>query len=106
MNVISDVSSIPDGGWQYPHPVSGMISCFNYQVFYPRILEAYQSNKVVPPSEQTVIDYVCANAWVPCFESETHTPLINKFTLGLPRPPTSGCCGGNKMLVPTRGESL
>lgn len=104
--VITDISSVPEQGWQYPHPVSGFITSFNYTLLYPRIVEAYQSNHVTIPSDQTVIDWQCNNLWIPCYESETHTPLINNFALSLSKPKSiSGCCGP-AMAVPTPGESL
>lgn len=92
MNIIRDTNTVPDDGWQYPAIVGPPIYTRNYSIFYGLVREHYEANGVPPPSEQQVIDYCCEQLGAPCYDSETHTPLITRFTSGLPAP-AKGCCG-------------
>jgi hypothetical protein len=90
---IRDTSTIPPEDWIYVvaqtnHPVRTK----NYSLLYPEIVDHCTSNRIPVPSQQEVIDYLCANVHVPCYDSETHVPLINKMGLPFVRPNT-GCCG-------------
>jgi hypothetical protein len=90
---IRDTSTIPPEDWVFFVPATGVtITTKNYQLLYPMVVEHCQSNKVSVPSEQEVIDYNCLNSHVPCYDSETHEPLINKMGLPFVRL-NVGCCG-------------
>lgn len=92
MNVIRDTTAVPSEGWQYPGLNGHLIHTHNYSLLYGLVVEHYQSNGAPIPSQQTVIDWMCANLVIPCYESATHEPLVNKFTMGLPAARHS-CCG-------------
>lgn len=96
MKTIRDTSTVPDEGWQYPGLNGHTIHTRNYSLYYGLVVEHYQTNGVAPPSEQEVIDYACTNLRIPCYESETRQPLINRLTQGLPSingPSARSCCG-------------
>lgn len=91
---IRDTSVVPPQDWSYYVSETGyMVKTKNFYQAYPMIVEHCQSNNVAVPSQQTVIDYFCNNLTIPCYESDTHAPLVNAWTLGLPKPPRIGCCG-------------
>jgi hypothetical protein len=91
---IRDTSVVPPESWIYLVEQTGvLITTKNYAMLYPLVVQHCQSNNVPVPSQQDVVNYICKEAHVPCFDRETHQPLINKFTLGLPNPISSGCCG-------------
>lgn len=69
-----------------------MVHSYNYATIFDEVRKHYEANGESVPSEQTIIDYLCANLSIPCIEMETRTPLVNKFVLGLPTPAPS-CCG-------------
>lgn len=92
MKTIRDTSTVPTEGWQYPAISGPPIYTRNYSLLYGLVVEHYRSNGAEPPSEQAVIDWQCDNLFLPCYESNTREPLINRFTQGLP-PPAKGCCG-------------
>jgi hypothetical protein len=90
---IRDTTTVPPEDWLYYVEATGLtITTKNYQTLYPAVVEHCRSNNVPVPSEQEVIDYNCLNSHVPCYDSETHVPLINKMGLPFVRPNT-GCCG-------------
>lgn len=93
--VIRDTSVVPPNGWPYTvTSTSTTITSFNYQMLYPKIREHCISNNVSVPSQQEVIASLCESLSIPCYESESHAPLINKFALGIPNAPRlGGCCG-------------
>jgi hypothetical protein len=81
-----------DGGWSFYVEQTGVtISTKNYFQIYPLVVKHCKSNNVTVPSEQQVIDAMCSALRIPCFDDETHEPLINKMGLPFVRPP-SGCC--------------
>lgn len=89
---IRDTNTVPFEDWTFV--LDGQtFSTKNYTLLYPKIIQFCQSNNVTAPSEQEVIDYLCVNSHIPCFEDETREPLINKWSLGVPVPPRpGGCC--------------
>jgi hypothetical protein len=90
---IRDTTTVPPEDWLYHVAATGLtITTKNYETLYPLVIEHCKSNNVAIPSQQEVIDYLCANVHVPCYDSETHVPLINKMGLPFVRPNT-GCCG-------------
>lgn len=93
--VIRDTSTVPHEDWTFHVEQTNWVAqTKNYSLLYPIILQHCQSNNIQPPTQQEVINYVCSQAHVPCYEYETRMPLINKFTNGEPNPPRSGgCCG-------------
>lgn len=89
--VLKDPSVVPDTGWMFPHVAPGQFICVrNYQILYSEVEKVYRSNNQPVPSEQDVIDWMCANLYLECREGPT--PFINRFTQGLPIP-AKGCCG-------------
>lgn len=91
---IRDISVVPWNDWSYyVAPTNFMVKTKNYYRLYPEVVIHCTSNGVPVPSQQDVIDYCCANLNIPCYETENHEPLVNAWTLGLPRPATLGCCG-------------
>ncbi len=90
--VIKDEATPPFHGWTYPHVVPDkLIRSFNYNLFYPLIVETYTSNGKTPPTQEEVVRYICEKQYVECFENRE--PFVNLFTRGLPPPPPAGCCG-------------
>lgn len=93
MLVIRDTSVVPQDGWPYPVQSTGdTIVTRNYNLLYPMIRQHCIANGVGVPSEQDVIKYLCETLIIPCYEDEGRTPLINKFSLGIPNPPRLGTC--------------
>ena len=88
---LKDVSSIPDSGWNYPSVTGKFISGRNYSKFLSDVQEHYRANRRPEPSEQTIVEWMCANLYLPCYDDQTRQPLINRFTRGLVDPPR-GCC--------------
>lgn len=96
MLVIRDTSSVPSERWHFPVPETGFdVFAPNYAALYGMVVQHCQANQVPVPSEQDVVDWLCANVSIPCYESETRVPLINRFSLGIPAKPTA-CCGQAK----------
>lgn len=95
MIAIKDTSAVPEEGWQFFVPKTGYtVTTRNYGMLYQMVVRHYKSNQIAPiPTEQEVIDYVCANGRVSCYETETREPLINKFSFPSARPVTNSCCG-------------
>jgi len=91
IKTIRDSSTVPTEGWQYPGLNGFTVYTRNYSLLYGKVREHYESNGHPAPSEQEVIDYQCDNLFIPCYESETRLPLINRFTQGLP-PTAKRCC--------------
>lgn len=90
---IKDTSSVPPETWLfYVAATNFTVSTRNYSLLYPKIVEHCRANNVGVPSEQEVVDQMCRDLHISCYDAETHTALINK--LGLPFvPPPAGCCG-------------
>lgn len=95
MNIIRDTSTVPDPGWEYPGLNGYTVHTRNYSLFYGLVVEHYQTNGAAPPTQQEVVEYVCAHLAIPCYSAETRAPLINKLVLGIPSH-AKGCCGGGK----------
>lgn len=88
---IRDTNAVPDGGWRYPHVAPDkFVHAPNYNALYPAVVNAYAINEQPPPSQEQVINWLCTNLSIPCFEG--NQALVNKFVLGLPTP-VKGCCG-------------
>ncbi len=93
---IRDTSSVPTEGWQFPGIINGFIvRAPNYHAIFDAVKKHFEANGQSYPGDQAVIDWQCQNLSVPCLEMETRTPLVNRFTLGLPAPAPS-CCGSKK----------
>lgn len=91
--VIKDTGTVPGEGWIFTVAQTGFqVRSPNWSAFYGMILQHCEANSVQPPSLQEVIDASCRDLHIPCFDSETRQPLINKLVMGTPLPPTS-CCG-------------
>lgn len=95
MNVLRDSTTVPDGGWRYPGVNGFTVETRNYSQLYWLVKQHYEANQQAAPSEQEVIDYLCSNLFVPCYDSETRQPMINRFTQGLPTA-KRGCCSDSK----------
>lgn len=91
MNIIRDTSTPPEHGWWYPGLNGYTISTYNFSLFFDLVKEHFTTNGAPAPSDQDIIDHICATASAPCYDSETRVPLINRLT-ALP-PPSKGCCG-------------
>jgi len=92
--VIQNTATVPSDGWTYLVEATGYtVFTRNYSMLYQMIVQHCQANNVPPPSEQDVIDKLCEEKHIPCYNSETRQPLVNKFLLGLPEPAPLGCCG-------------
>lgn len=93
MIVIKDTGSVPDGGWRYPGVTAGFFVKAPFAFLYAEIVKHYQNNGAQPPSQEEVTQYLCRELAIDCYEAETHTPIVNRFSLGLPSPSVqSGCC--------------
>ena len=92
MNVIRDTNGVPQDGWRFPGVNGFVVSTHNYSLLYHLVKQHFEANGQSAPSPQEVIDYQCAHLVVPCYDSGTHEPLINRFTQGLPPDPRT-CCG-------------
>ena len=90
--IIKDTAHLPPEDWIYLVEQTGFtVRTKNYSMFYPEIVKHCQSNNAPIPSEQDVINFLCENVTVPCYEGMT--PLVNKFTAGVFKLPSVGCCG-------------
>lgn len=99
MLVIKDSSTVPPENWIYE--VAGdsrgipafTVSTKNYQLLYSLVADYCNANRLPVPSQQDVIDQICARLHVPCYEKADagNTPLINKMGLPFVKPPSS-CC--------------
>jgi hypothetical protein len=96
---IKDVSTVPPESWVYHiEEINLNVSTRNYQLLYPTIVERCRDNNVPIPTEQDVIDQLCKNLRVPCYDDQTRQPLINK--MGLPFvAPASSCCNPKKSVI-------
>lgn len=93
--LIRDSSVVPPEDWAYYVPQTNfMVKTKNFAQLYILVKQHCLSNGVNPPDQQTVIDYICNNSHVPCYESENAAPLANAWFLNLPVPAKTGCCGG------------
>src|SRR6266446_1871087 len=92
--VIKDTSVVPPEGWTYyVSETNFKVITPNYSSLYTLVTQHCLSNGVNPPSQQTVIDYLCNNTHVPCYNSESGSLISNPWSLGLPVPAKVGCCG-------------
>lgn len=104
MLVIRDTSVVPQEKWHYPVAATGYtVYAPNWPALYSMVEAHCRANNVSVPSEQDVITWSCNNLSVPCYESETRQPLVNKF--GLPAKPTPSCCGSSVPL-PAQKEAV
>ena len=94
MLVIQDTETVPGEDWFYViQSTNHKISVKNFTRLYPEVVRHCLANGINPPDQQTIIDFVCANSHVPCYDSESGTLISNPWTLNLPLPPKLGCCG-------------
>ena len=96
--------TVPQEGWQYLVEATGtMITTRNFSMLYPIILQHCKSNNVPAPTEQDVINYICANLFVACYEGLV--PLVNKWSMNIPRPRALGSCCTEASVAPLPKES-
>lgn len=101
---IKDPSTIPSGGFRYPHVAAGQfITVFNYQLLYPAIKQVYESNNQPVPSMEDVIKYQCDNLFISCYEGQE--PFANSWLAGIPPVSPAGCCG-KVAPMPVREEAI
>lgn len=91
MNAIRDTSTVPDTGWMYPGLNGYVVETRNYALLYDLVKQHYEANGVPVPSQQDVIDWMCENLFIPCYDKDSRKPLVNRFTSGLPVPKSRGC---------------
>lgn len=90
--VIQDTDHVPPEDWNYLVEATGFtVRTKYYGQLYPQIVTHCKSNNVPIPDQQQVIDYLCRNVTVPCFEG--NEPIINKWQSGIFKLPSVGCCG-------------
>lgn len=90
---IKDEGSVPSERWHYRvEATNHTVYAPNFPALYPEIVKHCKANTIDPPSQQDVIDWLCANLRIHCVQTETRQALVNKFTLNLPVPVASGCC--------------
>ncbi len=90
--VIKDTDHVPPEDWIYLVEQTGFtVRTKYYRSLYPEIVKHCQSNGMPIPSEQDVINSLCANVTIPCYDGMT--PLVNKWQSGVFTLPSVGCCG-------------
>lgn len=88
---IRDTSTIPDGGWRYQGLDGFVIITRNYSIFYDEVVKHYTANNATPPTREAVIQYLCQNVNVPCYDGPE--PFANRWSEGLPSQfQSGGCC--------------
>lgn len=92
---INDTGVVPNpDGWKYYFAETNhMVITKNYSYIYPEVVKHAKANGLAIPTEQQVIDWMCQNLFIPCYERENMEPLANKLYLGLPNIRPQGCCG-------------
>ncbi len=93
--VILDSSVVPKPlGWAYRvESTNYVIHTPIYSQIYPMVVAHCTANNVYVPSQQEVIDQMCAELFVPCNDSSGGEAIANKWKLNLPVPQLKGCCG-------------
>lgn len=92
---LQDTSVVPPEDWSYyVQPTNFTVKTKNYTQLFILIRQHCLSNGVNPPDDQTVIDYLCANSHIPCYDSDSGSLIPNPWSLSLPLPEKVGCCGG------------
>lgn len=95
--VIRDTSSVPGEGWVFPVKQTGFtVRVPSYGLLYDAVVAHCVANQVPPPSQQEIVNYLCAHVHSPCYDSETRVPLVNLWSQGVPLAPTSCCSKSNK----------
>lgn len=92
---ISDTGTVPNpDGWKYYFAATNhMVITRNYNYLYPEVVKHAKANGLAVPTEQEVIDFMCRELYIPCFESSNANPYNNAYAAGLPLPPRlGGCC--------------
>lgn len=103
--VIRDTNTIPPERFHYPVAQTEMdIYAPNYNSLYGMIVQHCQANNISPPGEQAVIDWLCVNLSLPCYDSGDRQPLINRWTMGTPGELPSSCC--SKPAAPVQIEGM
>lgn len=96
MLVIRDTNAPPPERFHFPVKATGhTVDAGNYNQLFENIRAHCVANGIPGPSDQEVIDYLCRNTHISCYDSETRAPLINALTQGLPYVPP-GCCGASR----------
>lgn len=75
---IHDTKSTPRGKWKYPGVDGFEIVSNSYMNLMREVVIHYKGNGQEPPSEQEIIQYLCDNTPIPCFEGRE--PYPNQFT--------------------------
>ncbi len=91
---IKDTSTVPNpNGWEYyVEPTNYTVITRNYAQIYPMVVQHCLANGTHPPTEQQVIDQMCAKLHVPCHDGGN--VMENPWSLNLPLPArVGGCCG-------------
>lgn len=86
MLTIRDTKTTPrERRWWYPGLNGHEVSSNSYSNLKREVAEHYRSNGQPVPSEQQIIDYLCANLSVPCYEGKEpfrnffHRPAASKI---------------------------
>lgn len=91
---IRDTNSPPPERFHFPIPQTGFdVDAGSYNQLFENIHQHCVANNIPEPDRQTVIDFLCNNTHVPCYDDHTRIPLVNAFTMSVPVP-TRSCCGG------------
>jgi hypothetical protein len=70
---INDTGVVPNpDGWKYYFAETNhMVITKNYSYIYPEVVKHAQANGLAIPTEQQVIDWMCQNLFVPCYERDS-----------------------------------
>lgn len=96
--VIRDTNAPPPERYHYPvQHAEGIVvvDASNYNALFDNIRKHCAANGIQGPSDQEVIDYLCRETHLSCYDSDTRVPLVNKLTQGLPFTAPS-CCNRAK----------
>jgi hypothetical protein len=97
--------TVPQEGWQYLVQATGtLIKTRNFAMLYPMISKHCKANNLPVPAEQDVINYMCANLFIPCYEGQI--PLMNKWSMNIPRPRALGSCCKEINVAPLPKETI
>lgn len=93
---IKDTGTVPNpDGWKYyVEQTKFPVTTKNYAILYSEVVKHCKANGVAIPSEQEVIDQMCAKLHIACYESSNAAMFQNAYAMGIPLPPRVGsCCG-------------
>lgn len=93
--VVQDPNSPPPERFQFPVAATGFtVEAGNYNQLFVNIAAHCTANEVPIPDQQTVVDWLCHNLRLRCYDDHTRIPLIN--LVGTAFTPTRACCGQSK----------